>query len=344
MGLKIKDIAQRAGVSLATVSRVINDSGYVKEETRDLVLKVMREMNYSNESLVKKPSKLKSNIIGVVIPDIANPFFAEVLKGINKVADIEKLNIILCDTDENIDKEIRYLEMLKEHNIKGLIITPTTDQNEFNRKYLEQLESMGVPIVLLDRDIKFSHFDAVFLDSIKGAYEAVEALIREGHKKIAIIAGPTTSKPGRDRVNGYLKALGMNNIPVDEKYIFYGDFRFESGYSLTKRILNMKEPPSAIFVSNNMMTKGCIKALFEAKIRIPEDIGIIGFDDVDLITLMDLNISVVSRPTTQMGEVAMGILMERRKEGANSDGSVKEFLLPSSLLLRGSEKYIPKSK
>jgi LacI family transcriptional regulator len=336
--MKIKDIALKAGVSIATVSRVINDSGYVKEETKEPVLRILQELEATGDFTPKKAYKQQNDIIGVVIPDIANPFFGEVIKGINKVADSEKLNFILCDTDENVDKEISYLEMLKEHNIKGLIITPSTDQNEFNRKFLEQLDNMGIPIVLLDRDIKYSHFDAVFLDSVKGSYEAVEALIKEGHKKIAIIVGPTSSKPGRDRLNGYQKALGMNNIPEDEKYIFYGDFRMQSGYDLTKEILNMTDPPTAIFVSNNMMTIGCIKALFEMNIRVPHDMSIVVFDDIDMFNAMNLNISAVSRPTSLMGEMAMKILLERFSQETKDKDIIKKIILPPTLILRGSEK------
>lgn len=340
--MKTKDIAQKTGVSLTTVSRVLNNSGYVKRETKELVLKAVQELGLEDDFISKRASKHKNEIIGVVIPDITNPFFGEVIKGINKVADSEKLSFILCDTDENVDKEIRYLEMLKEHNIKGLIITPATDQNEFNRNYLVQLDNMGVPIVLLDRDIKYSHFDAVFLDSIKGAYEAVEALIKEGHEKIAIIAGPITSKPGRDRVSGYQKALGMNGIQEDTKYMFFGDFRLESGYKLTKEIMNMKEPPSAIFISNNMMTIGCVKALFEMNLKIPQDISIVGFDDIDMFNVMNLNISAVSRPTTLMGEEAMNILMERLNNKDGDNKTIKKIILPPCLILRGSEKYIKK--
>lgn len=338
--MKSKDIAQKTGVSLATVSRVLNNSGYVKKETRELVLKAVEELGQLYDFTSKKTSRHKNEIIGVVIPDIANPFFGEVIKGINKVAGGEKLNFILCDTDENVDNEIRYLEMLKEHNVKGLIITPATDQNDFNRNYLLQLDSMGVPIVLLDRDINYSHFDAVFLDNIKGAYEAVEALIKEGHEKIAIIAGPTTSKPGRERMSGYQKALAMNGIPEDEKYIFYGDFRFESGYILTKKIMGMKDRPSAIFVSNNMMSAGCIKALFEMNLRIPQDIAIVVFDDMEMFSIMNLNISAVSRPTAQMGEEAMKILMERLNNKADDIRTIKKIIMPPCLILRGSEKYI----
>jgi len=344
--LNIKDIAQKAGVSLSTVSRVINSSGYVKEETKELVLKAMQDLNYKRTNSSGKASK-KSNRIGVIIPDITNPFFSGVLKGVYKVAVREKLNIILCDTNENINKEIGALEMLKEQSIKGLIITPTTDRNEFNRKYLEQMDSMGVPIILLDRDLMYSHFDAVYVDNIKGSYEAVEALIHEGHRKIAVIAGPLTTKPGRDRVSGYEKALLMNNIPADEKYMFYGDFRLESGYNLTKKVMAMKDPPTAIFVCNNMMTMGCLKALKELNVRIPEDIAIIGFDDIDFINLIDLQISVVDRPTAQMGELAMDMLIDRiynDKSPGNGEGVVKEVILPTNLIKRGSERLIAKDR
>lgn len=340
--MKIKDIALKAGVSLATVSRVLNDSGYVKDETKELVLATIKELNDSLEFISKKSLRYSRKIIAVVIPDITNPFFPEVIKGINKVAGSKKLNFILCDTNENVEEEIRYLKMIKEQNIKGLIITPTTDQNEFNRKFLEQIDNMGIPIVLLDRDIKYSHFDAVFLDNVRGAYEAVEALIREGHEKIAIIAGPITSKPGRDRVSGYEKALVFNNIPKDDAYIYYGDFKHESGYILTKKILGMQVPPSAIFVSNNMMTMGCIKALLEMNIRIPQDIALIGFDDIDVFSMITPNISAVSRPTSLMGEVAMNILMERLDEKIGVNKIVKKVILPPTLVLRGSEKYIKK--
>ena len=340
--MKIKDIALKAGVSMATVSRVLNNSGYVKEETKEIVLKTVKESTDSTDIIPKKSLKNKMEIIGVVIPDITNPFFAEVIKGINKVAGSRNLNFILCDTNENVEKEIGYLKMIKEQDIKGLIITPTTDQNEFNRKFLKQIDNMGVPIVLLDRDIKYSHFDAVFLDNVKGAYEAVEALIREGHEKIAIIAGPVTSKPGRDRVSGYEKALVFNNIKKDDNYIYYGDFKVDSGYALTKEILNMQDPPSAIFVSNNMMAMGCIKALFEMNVRIPQDMAIIAFDDIDVFSIITPNISSISRPTSQMGEVAMSILMERLDDKSRGNKIIKQIILPPSLILRGSEKYMKK--
>ncbi|QGU94652.1 substrate-binding domain-containing protein [Clostridium bovifaecis] len=338
MAVTIKDIAEKAQVSLATVSRVLNNSGFVKEEKRELVLKTIKELNYVPNSVARSLSTSQSNTIGVVIPDVNNPFFGEVIKGIATVADEEDFNIILCDTDENIDKEFKALEMLKKQRVRGIIITPTSDKNEFNSEYLEALESLGIPIVLIDRDVKYSNFDGVFLDSLNGAFEATDALIKEGHKKIAIIAGPQTSKPGRDRLRGYRKAMIMNKLDIDEKYIFYGDFKLESGYKITKEILKMEDRPTAIFVCNNMMNLGCIKALFEQNINIPGDIALIGFDEIEMLNVLNFKISVVSRPTTEMGRVAMNMLIDRLKDEESTH--TKRITLSPKLTLKGSEKLL----
>jgi LacI family transcriptional regulator len=327
-------------VSLATVSRVLNSSGYVKEETKEIVMQAMKELNYTPSAIARSLSKNEPNVIGIVVPDINNPFFGQVIKGISALADKNNLNIIFCDADENMNKEIRALHMLKQQRIRGLIITPTSDQNEFNGEYLALLESLNVPVVLIDRDVKYSDFDGVFLDSIKGAYEAVECFIQRGHRKIAIIAGPTTSKPGRDRLRGYKKALTMNRIPIDENYIFYGDFKLQSGYDITKKILALKDRPTAIFVSNNMMNLGCIKALKEEGINIPKDMALIGFDEIELLDILGMNISIVSRPMAKMGESAMEILLERLNEKQKKQQQCKRIILSPELVLKGSEKKI----
>ena len=234
MDLTIKDIAKLAGVSQATISRVLNNSPSVKENTRKLIEQIIAENHYYPNAMARGLSKNESNTIEVIVPDISNPFFCEVIKGISAVADNQGLKIILCDTDENPKKEVEFLETLKQQRPKGIIITPISDSNEFNSQYLNLLEGIGIPIVLVDRDVKYSNFDGVFIDNIKGAFDATSALINEGHKDIAIIAGPKTSKPGRDRLRGYIKAFDMNNIPLNDNLIYYGDFRLESGYEITK--------------------------------------------------------------------------------------------------------------
>ena len=340
--VKNKDVAKRAKVSVATVSRVMNQSGYVSDETRNLVLKTFNEL--ANEDLIfsQSISNRKTNIIGVVIPDIANPFFAEVIKGISEVADKHSVSLLVCNTEEQIEKELRYLELFKTNTILGLLITPKTDQHHYNSQYLYQLEALGAPIVLIDRGINLSHYNAVFVNNVTGSFEAVDTLIQEGHKDIAIISGPMSSKPGRERFYGYENALRSNDMKVDDDLVFFGDFKLESGYEMTKKILTLKNRPTAIFATNNMMALGSVKALIEEGLKIPEDMAFIGFDDVDMFEIMNLNISTVSRPTVKMGEVAAEMLFELIGNKQVKTHSIKEILLETRLVLRGSEKLITK--
>ncbi len=340
--IKNKDIAIKAGVSVATVSRVVNENGYVKEETKNLVLKAFNQLANEDQLFVQSVSNGKTKTIGVVIPDISNPFFGEVIKGISNVADQHSASLLVCNTEEQMEKELRYLDLFKTSGIMGLIITPKTDQDGYNAKYLYQLESLGVPIVLLDRGINLSHFNSVFVNNTTGSFNAINALINEGHKDIAIISGPMSSKPGRERFYGYENALRDSKIEMKKEYVFFGDFKLQSGYEITKKILKLKNRPTAIFAANNMMAQGCVKALIENGISIPDDMSFISFDDVDMFDIMNLKISTVSRPTEFMGTVAAEMLFELIDNRQVKHTSVKEVLLETRLVLRGSEKLSKK--
>ncbi|MBU1141647.1 MAG: substrate-binding domain-containing protein, partial [Firmicutes bacterium] len=259
-----------------------------------------------------------------------------------KIADKFSASLLVCNTEEQIEKEIKYLDLFKTNNIMGLIITPKTDQLGYNSKYLYQLEGLGVPIVLLDRGINLSHFNSVFVNNTLGSFDAVNAFINEGHRNIAIISGPMSSKPGRERFYGYENALRSNQITVNKEYVFYGDFKLKSGYEITKKILQLKNRPTAIFAANNMMAQGCVKALVENGLSIPNDMAFISFDDVDMFEIMNLNISTVSRPTELMGEVAAEMLFDLIENKQVKHKSIKEVLLETKLVLRGSEKLVIK--
>jgi len=335
-----KDVALQAGVSVATVSRVMNQNGYVKEETKRIVMKAFNDLVSEDRLLGQSISTKKSNVIGVVIPDLSNPFFGDVIKGISEIADKHNASMLVCNTEEQIEKELRYLDLLKTHDIMWLIITPKTDQEEYNAKYLSKLEYLNVPIVLLDRGINLSHYNSVFVNNVSGSFDAINALINEGHTDIAIISGPMSSKPGRDRFYGFENAMRVHNIPVNEEYVRYGNFKLQSGYELTNQLLQLKKRPTAIFVSNNMMAQGCIKSIIEHNLSIPKDIAFVSFDDVDMFEIMNLNISTVSRPTKLMGEVACDMLFDLINNGPEKQKSIKEVLLETKLVLRGSEKRI----
>lgn len=341
MEITIKEIAKLSGVSEATVSRVINNSAPVNEETRKRIEQIIKDNNFTPNAVARGLSKKQTNTIGVLIPDISNPFFCEVIKGISSVAAENGLNIILCDTNENQQKEIDFLNNLKQEQLKGIIITPISDANEFNSDYTNLLEGMNEPITLIDRDVKYSNFDGVFIDNIKGGFDVTSAFIQEGHEKIAIIAGPTTSKPGRDRLMGYKKAHIRNNILLNDDLIYYGDFSLQSGYENAKKILNSKLKPTAIFSCNNLMTLGVLKALRELNLKTPNDISLIGFDDIEVLDILGLNISAVSRPTVDMGKIAMEILIQQfNKKDKRKDNLVNRIILIPQLILRGSEKLV----
>jgi LacI family transcriptional regulator len=336
VAVTISDIAREAGVSQATVSRVLNNSGYVKEETRKKVLKVIERLDYTPSAIARSLSTNRTNTIGVVVPDINNPFFGEVIKGISEVADKHELNIILCDTDESIQKESKALKALKEQRIQGVIITPSLAEGKANSEYLNALKNIGIPVVLVDGHVRYSNFSGVFADNIKGAFDGTEALIKNGHRKIAIITGHMNSRPSQDRLLGYKKALAANNIPVEDKYIFIGDYKQSGGYNITKKILKMKDRPTAIFVSSNMMTLGCVQALMEENVRIPEDMAVIGFDNVEILNIAGLNISYINGPNKEMGKRGMELLLSILNNEDN--GETKTIILSTELILNGSEK------
>ena len=198
---------------------------------------------------------------------------------------------------------------------------------------------------MMDRDVKYSNFDGVFIDNIEGAFDATCSLINEGHRRIALISGPKTSKPGRDRLHGFQKAFIMKKLDLDENLIFYGDFRMESGYELTNKILSINPKPTAIFAANNQMGLGALKSIKEHNLEIPQDISLIIFGQVDLINILGLNISSVLTPDYEIGEIAFHNLIQKiqHKETTLENQVTRRALIPQ-LDLKGSEKLAVKSE
>ena len=278
--------------------------------------------------------------MALVVADINNPFFADIIKGVSKVARANGYTVFACDTDETVKTELSVLETIQRQTIAGLIITPVSEQARRNAELLEAIQEREIPVVLVDREVKSANFDGVFIDNYKGAFDGVEALLHAGHRKIAIIAGPATSKPGKDRLKGYLEALRLYGIPVNEEYVQHGDFRWESGYHLTQRLMQLEERPSAIFVSNNLMSIGCIKALTELQLHVPKDVSLLVFDDSVALHAISQDISVINRSATQMGIEAAKILIEKiQNKEKNVRRIPKKIVLLPKLELRGSEIF-----
>lgn len=340
--MNIYDIAREAGVSPATVSRVLNNHKYVKEETRSKVQKVIEGKKYSPNTVARNLSVGTSKNIAFVAPDIENPFFGKILHGISDQAMVSGYNVFMSGTAENIKLEHRILDSLKLEMMKGLIVIPVSETDKETAGKLKRFEDQGVPVVLLDRDVRSARFDAVFSQDMEGAFEAVECLLEEGHTKVAVITGPDTLRPGYERLKGYKKALESHGISPDKEYILSGNFAQEESYAAMNRLLELKNPPTAVFTCSNMTTLGALRCLKERGLKLGEDISVAGFDDIKELLCTDICLTAVTRPVYQMGCEAMRIL-ERRFEMAGKDQGepliLQRNLVKTRLIKRGSEKY-----
>lgn len=343
MKITIKDIADACDVSKATVSRYINGSGYVSKDVADRLAIKIEELNYIPSATARSLSTKKSNVIGVIIPEVSNPFFAEIFKGISEIADKHDLNIFYCDTDNSGKKELKALNMLRSHEICGIILTPATGgliDHEYNSDYVKAVESLNVPVVLLDRDVGYVDWDGVFIDNFKGAYDSTQLFIKNGHTKIATITGNRELIIGQERFRGYMTAMEESNLLIPQEFIIEGDFTLETAYTKTINLLNSDKRPSAIFTSNNLTTLGVLKAFSERGVRIPEDIAIIGFDDIELLKMLNVNLTMVHRDAVDMGRIAMNLLIERMND-SNDNQQVRgrRIVIEPEMIVRGSEKF-----
>lgn len=334
----IYDIAREAGVSIATVSRVINASTAVSAKSRKKVLDAIRKLNYIPNVMARSLSTSVSTSIGVVVPDISNPFFAMLLQGITHAADEAGMQIILCSTDENTQREARILQSMRELRLCGLLIAPVSERSEETLSQLERLAQHGIPVVLLDREIECDCFDRIVTHDEEGVYQAVSHLISLGHRRLGIITGPLDSRPARERLNGYERALREHGLSPIQNYVRVGDFRMDRAYAACMELLALPQPPTAIFSSNNMTTYGCLRAFRKMGLQAGRDISLIGFDDVEALHWLNFNISVVDRDVCGMGARAMRLLLDRVVQGNAPRLGVRECL-PTQLLLRGSEQF-----
>ena len=342
MTVTIDDIAKQAGVSSATISRVLNNSSYVKEETREKVLKVIEEMNYVPSAIARSLSKRETSTIGIIVPDITNSYFGEIIKGISKIAEDVGLNIILFNTNNNVKSELKALEEVKKHRLKGVIMTPCFGNTEFQTDFIETIRGINIPIVLVSADLSYINLSRVFVDDVMGGYEATSALIKSGHKKIAIITGIMISSSAVNRLKGYKRALEENDIPIINDYIKEGNFDLDIAYELTKDFFKRENPPTAIIACSNRMTLGVIKALVELKMKIPNDMALIGFNKVELIDIVGIDLSYMEDSPMELGEVSMNLLLDILKS-REDEGKIKRINIPPKLILKGSEIFHGKS-
>ena len=331
-------IAKEANVSIATVSRVVNQSASVSEKSRQKVLNAIEKLNYVPNISARNLSTSTSTSIGVVIPDVGNNFFMQLLQGITMAADQMGYNTILFDSCGDVKREHKVLDSVRELRLRGIILVPVSYSDWETIQKLKDLESFGIPTVLLDRELISNDFDRVVSSDEAGSYEAVTELIRLGHRKIALISGPECVYAVFKRLNGYYRAMRTAGIVVRDEYVRRSDFTVHSAWEQAMALCRLPDPPTAIFSFNNSTTYGCLKAFGDLGWRIGKEIALIGFDDIEELKWLNCNISVVSRDVSQMGQIAMHQL-EKRVDAGNEEAEQSITCVDTKLILRGSECY-----
>lgn len=297
----IKKVAQEAKVSVATVSRVLNSTGYVNEETRKKVLKVIEELDYKPNSVARSLFKKQSMTIALIVPNITNPFFPEVARAIEDVLSSKNYTLILCNSDDNAEKEKKYFEVMKQKYVDGVIVVTSTLTPQY-------IEEKGIPIVAVDRFID-ANIPCISVNNIEGAKRAVQHLRATGCKKIAHIRGPKNITSAEDRYIGYLSEV-KEETWFRPDYVKCGNFNIEQTMAVTKKLLADHPDIDGIFAGNDLMAVGVIKAVIKLGKRIPEDISIIGFDGINLCQMTNPEITTIAQPIYEIGSVAAQTLLD----------------------------------
>lgn len=327
----IKDVARLAGVSTTTVSHVINETRYVSDELRARVLAAMEELNYRPNVLARGLRRGETKTIGLVVPDNSNPFFAEVTRIVEDIGFENGYSVILCNSDGNLEKEAAYVNVLIAKQVDGVIFIAAGSKYE----HLHELATAGIPVVVADRDIPQTLADVVLVDNEQGGYDATRYLLSLGHRRIACIAGPSDLTPSADRVHGYRRALGEFGVPIEEKWIVPGDFRYQGGEAAIAELLRLDEPPSAVFACNDVMAIGALRAVRSAGLQVPGDVSIVGFDDIPLASAVSPALTTVAQPIVELATLAAQLLMSRIQSD-QQDGPKQRIVLDTELIVRGS--------
>ncbi|WJH33181.1 catabolite control protein A [Paenibacillus aurantius] len=305
MTVTIYDVAREAGVSMATVSRVVNNNPNVKPQTRKKVFEAIERLGYRPNAVARGLASKKTTTVGVVIPDISNNNYAEVARGIEDIATMYHYNIILCNADKKKEKEIRVINTLLEKQVDGLLFMGGTVTEE----HMEAFRTSSVPVVLCATSDENNAMPGVDIDHEKAAFDAVSVLIANGHQKIGMISG-TLEDPanGFARYNGYKKALEKAGIPFREDYVRVGNYRYESGMEAMNYFLSLEDRPTAIFAATDEMAIGAIHKIQDQGLRVPEDISVMGVDNSRMASMVRPKLSTAAQPMYDIGAVSMRLL------------------------------------
>jgi len=309
--ITLKMVAERAGVSVNTASRAINNKPDINLETKKRVLQIAKELGYIRNAAAVALRTKKTGTIGVVIADNRNPFYAEVLNGMEEAAREKNYHIILANTQRDYKKEEEAINLLLAKRVDGLLITPVQDRDDD----IKNLINANIPFVIVGRDFENIEVEAVYSNEVKGGFLATEYLIKKGHKRIALIDGFLYKSPARGRLEGYKRALKKYGISLDDDLLSVGDIDVKDGYERTNQLFEKELDFTAIFAYNDMMAFGAMQAIKEKGLRIPEDIGLVGYDDIPFSSLISPSLSTIRLKKQELGAESLKLLLSRINRG-----------------------------
>lgn len=328
MSVRLKDVASKAGVSVATVSHVVNNTKPVSEKTKARIEAAIKELSYTPNFLAKSLKENRSKVIGLIIPDISNYYFTEIASIIEQRLNDAGYNMILCNSNENLELEIQHIQQLKAYMVSGMIIAPTT--MDFDYKKL--VASQDYPIVFIDRKLSTLQGDSIIADGACAVEEAVSYLIKKGHKRIGFIGANRGLSTTANRFLGYQNALKKNGIPLDSSLCVFGEPKINPAMSLCSQLFSQTNI-SALLVSSSLMSIGAVQFFTKNNIKIPEQIALIGYDDYIWSTITAPPLSTIKQPTSEIGYKAAETMLNRLEKG---NTPITEILLNSEFIIRES--------
>ncbi len=327
----LKEVANKAEVSIATVSRALNYPDKVDPTTLSRINKIIKEVNYKPNRVAQR-LRIKDGhrkIIGLLVPDIQNPFYVDVVRGVEDYAYSRNYALLMSNFAQSKDKEKMYLDILKSESVDGLIVAPYDEHDE---EVISLIKS-GIPTVCVDRGLSDIPVDVILVDNEKGAFDAVNLLIKKGHKRIAYVGGLPSIPTSQLRKDGYERALKSNKIEIDKNLIKFGDSKHESGKKIARELLKLKNPPTAIFAGNNLITLGALETIHSLNLTIPKDVAIVGFDDMPWAISLNPPLTAVKQPGYDIGKQAAGLLYQRIMD---PDKLTAKTILNTELVIRNS--------
>jgi len=329
----VRDVAQEAGVSIATVSRVLNTPDSVSIKTQDKVHEAIKRLNYARNQVASSLRSSSSAMVGFVVSDITNPFFVRVIKSAERVLRSHDYTMLICDSEEDPAKEYNYLNDLFARQIDGLIIIPSIEHN----KIPQILKSRDVPTVFVDRYLS-DRFDCIMSNNQAGISLLVSHLASKGYHKIGLVCGSLDTLTGRQRYEAFTKMLKLYNLPFDHNWTRFCDFSVEGGYKATRELIASKSIPEALIASNNLTGIGALRAIHDSNLEIPRDIGLVVFDEVILGDVTNPPLTVVEQPSDLIGAEAARLLVNRMY--GNTSLPPQIVVYDPKLIVRGSTRAI----